>query len=108
MPEKTPPVLEKYDGSTDLDDHFKIFVNAMAFYLDNDPIMCKPFSLSLKGEALEWYNTFPPNTVYCFATVEDLFGKQYASNRVQEFTRAELVNTKQEKEETLKAFMKKV
>ncbi|XP_047147920.1 uncharacterized protein LOC124820299 [Vigna umbellata] len=69
--------------------------------------MCRAFSLSLKEETLEWYNTLPPNTVDCFATVENLFRRQYASNRKQEVTPADLVNTKQEKGETLKAFMKR-
>lgn len=82
MLEKIPPTLEKYDGLTDPDDHLRIFVNAMAFYTDNDLIMCKAFSLSLKGETLAWYNTLPPNLVDCFAIVEDLFGKQYASSQV--------------------------
>ncbi|KOM34501.1 hypothetical protein LR48_Vigan02g065100 [Vigna angularis] len=31
MPEKTPPILEKYDGSTDPDDHLRTFMNAMFF-----------------------------------------------------------------------------
>ncbi|XP_014492626.1 uncharacterized protein LOC106755041 [Vigna radiata var. radiata] len=79
----------------------------MAFYSNSDPVLCRAFSLSLKGEALSWYNALPPNTVDCFATVQTLFGRQYASNRVQELTAAELVNTKQEKGETLKAFMKR-
>ncbi|XP_017438291.1 uncharacterized protein LOC108344346 [Vigna angularis] len=105
--EKNPPVLERYDGSTDPNNHLRIFTNAMAFYTDNDPVICRAFSLSLKDEALEWYNTLPPNTVDCFVTVETLFRRQYASNRKQEITPTEFVNTKQEKGETLKAFMKR-
>ncbi|XP_017410223.2 uncharacterized protein LOC108322592 [Vigna angularis] len=107
MPEKTPPVLDKYDGSADPDNHLRTFGNAMAFYTDSDPIMYRAFSLSLKEEALEWYNTLPPNTVDCFATVENLFRRQYASNRKQEVTPTDLVNTKQEKGETLKTFMQR-
>ncbi|XP_017428934.2 uncharacterized protein LOC108337007 [Vigna angularis] len=107
MPEKNPLVLDKYDGSADPDNHLRIFTNAMAFYTDSDLVICRAFSLSLKDEALEWYNTLPPNTMDCFATVETLFRRQYASNRKQEITPMELVNTKQEKDETLKAFMKR-
>ncbi|XP_017406870.2 uncharacterized protein LOC108320040 [Vigna angularis] len=107
MPERTPPVLDKYDGSADPDNHLRTFCNSMAFYTDSDPIMCRAFSLSLKEEALEWYHTLPPNSVDCFATVEDLFRRQYASNRKQEITPVDLINTKQEKGETLKAFMKR-
>ncbi|XP_017405587.1 uncharacterized protein LOC108319079 [Vigna angularis] len=63
----------------------------MAFYTDNDPIICRAFSLSLKDEALEWYHTLPQNSVDCFATVEALFRKQYATNRRLEMTPAELL-----------------
>ncbi|XP_014524405.1 uncharacterized protein LOC106780622 [Vigna radiata var. radiata] len=107
MPEKNPPVLEKYDGSIDPDDHLRIFTNAMTLYTDSDSFICRAFSLSLKDEALEWYNTLPPNTVDCFATAETLFRRQYASNQKQEITPVKLVNTKQGKDETLKAFMKR-
>ncbi|XP_047162180.1 uncharacterized protein LOC124832100 [Vigna umbellata] len=107
MPEKTPPTFDKYDCSIDPDDHMRAFVNAMAFYSNSDSVLCRAFSLSLRGEAFTWYNTLPPNTLDCFATVQTLFERQYASSRIQEFTSAELVNTKQEKDESPKAFMKR-
>lgn len=40
-----------------------------------------------------------------FATITTIFRKQYVVNRRQEMTPVELVNTKQEKDETLKVFM---
>ncbi|XP_052732417.1 uncharacterized protein LOC128196215 [Vigna angularis] len=107
MLEKAPPTIEKYDGSIDPNDYMRAFINVMAFYNNSDPVLCRVFSLSLRGEALTWYNTLPPNIVDCFATVQTLFERQYASSRIQEFTPAELVNTKQEKDESLKAFMKR-
>ncbi|XP_014503013.1 uncharacterized protein LOC106763326 [Vigna radiata var. radiata] len=79
----------------------------MAFYTDNDSVICRAFSLSLKDEALEWYNILPPSSVDCFATVETPFRRQYASNRKQESTPAKLVNTKEEKGKILKAFLKR-
>ncbi|XP_017438220.1 uncharacterized protein LOC108344267 [Vigna angularis] len=85
----------------------------MAFYTNNDLVMCRAFSLSLKEKALEWYTTLPPNTVDCFATIETLIGdnSQPIGDKLDNFlakiTPKELVNTKQEKDETLKAFMKR-
>ncbi|WVZ15879.1 hypothetical protein V8G54_013445 [Vigna mungo] len=87
MPEKALPIFDKYDGSTDPDDHMRAFVNAMAFYSNSGLVLCRAFSLSLKGEALSWYNTLPPNTVDCFAIVQTLFGRQYASSSVQDSRR---------------------
>lgn len=71
----TPLTFKMYDGTTDPDDHFRSFVNVMAFYLSSDPVMCWAFSLSLKGEALAWNNTLPPNTVDYFTIVQSVFGK---------------------------------
>ncbi|XP_017417141.1 uncharacterized protein LOC108327918 [Vigna angularis] len=107
MPDKPPPALDRYDGSADPDNHLRNFIDAMAFYTDNDPVICRAFSLSLKDEALEWFHTLPRNSVDCFATIETLFRKQYATNRRPEMTAAELVNTKQEKDEILKVFMQR-
>ncbi|XP_047163119.1 uncharacterized protein LOC124832843 [Vigna umbellata] len=107
MSEKPPPTLERYDGSANPDNHLRIFTNAMTFYTNSDPVICRAFSLSLRDEALELYHTLPLDTVDCFATVETLFRKQYASNRKREMTLAELVNTKQGKDETLKAFIQR-
>ncbi|XP_017426238.2 uncharacterized protein LOC108334816 [Vigna angularis] len=107
MPDKPPPTLERYNGSDDPDNHLRNFIDAMAFYTDNDPVICRAFSLSLKGEALEWFHNLPRNSVDCFATIESLFRKQYAANKKPAVTAAELVHTKQEKDETLKAFMQR-
>ncbi|XP_017423480.2 uncharacterized protein LOC108332675 [Vigna angularis] len=107
MPDKPPLALERYDGSADPDNHLRNFIDAMAFYTDNDPVICRAFSLSLKDEALEWFHTLPRNSIDCFTTIDTLFRKQYATNRRPEMITAELVNTKQEKDETLKAFMQR-
>lgn len=63
----TTLVFEKYDGSTDPDEHLHSFVNIMAFYSSSDLVCCRAFSLLLKGEALVWYKNLPPNTVDYFA-----------------------------------------
>lgn len=76
MPKKKmPPMFKKYDKSTDLDEHLRSFVNTMAFYSSSDLVLCRAFSLSLKGEALAWFNTLPPNTVDCFTTIRTLFNR---------------------------------
>ncbi|XP_014506606.1 uncharacterized protein LOC106766390 [Vigna radiata var. radiata] len=111
MPEKPTPNLEKYDGSTDPDNHLRIFTNAMAFYTNNDSVICRAFSLSLRGETLEWYSKLPSNMIDCFATVEILFRRQYASNRRQEMTLAELLYAKppksmEELEENIAEFIR--
>ncbi|KOM41133.1 hypothetical protein LR48_Vigan04g133100 [Vigna angularis] len=53
MPERTFPILERYDGSGDPEKHLRSFVDAMAIYSPSERVWCRVFSLSVKGEALE-------------------------------------------------------
>ncbi|XP_047174910.1 uncharacterized protein LOC124842464 [Vigna umbellata] len=99
------PQFKMYNGTTDPEAHIKTFSNAMAFRTGNDAIWCRAFSLSLEDEALEWFNTLPPNSIENFAGLKQLFIKQFAANSTQDLTVFELVTLKQGKEETLWAFM---
>ncbi|XP_014524463.1 uncharacterized protein LOC106780680 [Vigna radiata var. radiata] len=105
MPDRPPPHVEKFDSTTNPEHHLRNFVDSMAFYTQSDPVKCRAFSLSLRGEALEWYYTLPPNSVDSFRTLTNMFTKQYSTNRYEEVTAAELVNPRQGKDETLRAFM---
>ncbi|XP_014511571.1 uncharacterized protein LOC106770268 [Vigna radiata var. radiata] len=105
MPDRPPPQVEKFDGTTNPDHHLRNFIDFMDFYTQSDLVKCRAFSLSLRGEALEWYYTLPPNSVDSFRTMMGMFKKQYSTNRYEEVTAAELVNLRQGKDETLRAFM---
>ncbi|XP_014491822.1 uncharacterized protein LOC106754327 [Vigna radiata var. radiata] len=105
MPDRPPPHVEKFDGTTNPEYHLRNFVESMAFYTQSDPVKCRAFFLSLRGEALEWYYTLPPNSVDNFRTLTNMFTKQYSTNRHEEVTGAKLVNLRQGKDETLRAFM---
>ncbi|XP_014499530.1 uncharacterized protein LOC106760626 [Vigna radiata var. radiata] len=105
MPNRPPPQIEKFDGTTDPEHHLRSFLDSMAFYSSADPVKCRAFSLSLKGEALEWYYALPPNSIDSFRTFAGLLKRQYVSNRKEATTAAELVNLRQEKDEPLRKFM---
>ncbi|XP_047160394.1 uncharacterized protein LOC124830663 [Vigna umbellata] len=100
-----PPQFKIYDGMMDPEAHIKTFSNTMASRTGNDAIWCRAFSLSLEGEALEWFNSLPPNSIENFVGLQCLFNRQFASNSTQDLTVFELVTLKQGKEETLRAFM---
>ncbi|XP_047149929.1 uncharacterized protein LOC124822015 [Vigna umbellata] len=99
------PQFKMYNGTTHPESHIKTFSNAMAFRTGNDAIWCRAFSLSLEDEALEWFNTLPPNSIENFAGLKQLFIKQFAASSTQDLTVFELMTLKQGKEETLRAFM---
>ncbi|XP_014499586.1 uncharacterized protein LOC106760694 [Vigna radiata var. radiata] len=107
MPNRPPPQIEKFDGTTDPEHHLRNFVDSMAFYSKSDPIKCRAFSLSLKDEALEWYYTLPPNSIDSFHIVTTLFKSQFSANRREKVSAAKLVNLKQGKDEPLRTFMRR-
>ncbi|XP_014503222.1 uncharacterized protein LOC106763565 [Vigna radiata var. radiata] len=107
MPDRPPPQIEKFDGTIDPEHHLRNFVDSMAFYSKSDPVKCTAFSLSLKGEALEWYYTLPPNSIDNFHTVTTLFKRQFSANRRERMSAAELVNLKQGRDEPLRTFMRR-
>lgn len=99
------PTFKMYDGTTDLEALIKAFTNAMAFRTGCDAIWCRAFSLSLKGEALEWFNSLPNNSIENFEVIRCMFKKQFAACNTQDITVVDLMNLRQEKEESLKTFM---
>ncbi|WVY97056.1 hypothetical protein V8G54_029207 [Vigna mungo] len=107
MPDRPLPPIEKFDGTTDPENHLRNFIDSMAFYSNSDPVKCRAFSLSLKDEALEWYYTLPPNSVDNFHTVTTLFRRQFSASRKEGVSAAELVNLKQGRDEPLRTFMRR-
>ncbi|XP_047174666.1 uncharacterized protein LOC124842265 [Vigna umbellata] len=77
----------------------------MAFRTGNDAIWCRAFLLSLEDEALEWFNTLPPNSIENFTGLKQLFIKQFAASSTQDLTVFELMTLKQGKDEALRTFM---
>lgn len=87
-----PPTFKMYDGTTDPEAHIKAFTNAMAFRTGCDAIWCRAFSLSLEGEALEWFNSLPNNSIENFESIERVFKKQFATSNTQDITIVDLMN----------------
>ncbi|XP_052730552.1 uncharacterized protein LOC108324378 [Vigna angularis] len=99
------PQFKMYNGTTDPASHIQTFSNAMAFRTGNDAIWCRAFSLSLEEEALEWFNTLPPNSIENFTGLKQLFIKQFAASSTQDLTVFEFMTLKQGKDEALRSFM---
>jgi len=64
MPERWKmPTFDKYDGTTNQDNHMRVFTHQMMFHVVSDPIWCRVFSTSLTGKALEWFSEQPANNI---------------------------------------------
>lgn len=77
----------------------------MAFRTGCDVIWCRAFSLSLEGEALEWFDSLPHGSIEDFKSLGETFKIQFAACRTEDVTVVDLMNLKQGKDESLKTFM---
>jgi len=66
--------IDKYDGSTDPDEHIAIYTTQISLYTWNDAVMCRVFPTTLKGATLSWFTRLPPLSVDCFDTLVEKFG----------------------------------
>jgi len=99
------PTFDKYDGTTNPDNHLQTFAHQMMFHMVSDAIWCRVFSSSLTGEALEWFSKLPPNNIDCFATLKARFNTQFAPLRPTTLMPAALVNVHQEDDESLRSYL---
>jgi len=99
------PTFEKYNGTTNPDNHMLVFTHQMMFHVVSDPIWCRVFSTSLTGEALEWFSKLPANSIDSFATLKARFSMQFAPLRPTILTVDNLVNIRQEDGESLRSYL---
>jgi len=96
---------DRYDGTTDPDEHMDAYTTHMSLYTTDDAVLCRVFPTSLKGGALSWFTKLPQNLVDCFETLVAKFDVQCATSRPHHLTSISLVNIHQEKGEFLRKFI---
>ena len=101
---KKPLNLERYDGTTNPDEHLDAFVTQENLYNNDDLIPCV-FPTSLKGAALTWYSGLPPRSIDSFDIIVKYFCEQYVTNRSHRMTSTALVSLGQVDDKSLKKFM---
>ncbi|XP_068504393.1 uncharacterized protein [Phaseolus vulgaris] len=92
--------MDKYDV-----EHIAVYTTQISLYTWNDAIMCRVFPTTLKAATLSWFTRLPPLCIYCFDTLVKKFGAQFATSRPHHLTSIALVNIRQERIESLRAFM---
>jgi len=102
---RSNPVPDRYDDSTDLDEHIDGYVFQLTLFTTDGHIYYKVFPTSLKGAALSWFTRLPLGSIDSFATLKDKFLAYFATSKPHQMTSVALVNIRQEKGESLKAFM---
>ncbi|XP_020221042.1 uncharacterized protein LOC109803778 [Cajanus cajan] len=97
--------IDKYDGTTDPDEHLDVFLTQVTLSTTDDATLCRIFPTSLKGRALSWFTRLPPNSIDSFNTLSSQFTIQFATSRPHSLTSLSLVSLRQDKKESLRTFM---
>ena len=71
------PAFTTLDGSADPYDHMLHYNQAMILNADNDHLLCKVFSASLRGPALAWFHKLPRNSINSFHELWAAFVSHY-------------------------------
>jgi len=72
---------DRYDGSTNPDEHIDAYTTHMSLYTLDDAVLCRVFPTSLKGAALNWFTKLSPNSIDSFATLVAKFETQFVTSR---------------------------
>nr|KYP71811.1 hypothetical protein KK1_011084 [Cajanus cajan] len=108
LPRRWKPLhLDRYDGTTDPDEHIDLYTTQVNLYTNNDAILCRVFPTSLKGAALNWYTQLPAESIDSFNTLVRRFTVQYATSRPHLVTLAALASLRQGDDEPLRTFMER-
>ncbi|XP_020230719.1 uncharacterized protein LOC109811380 [Cajanus cajan] len=97
--------IDKYDGTTDPDEHLDVFLTQVTLSTKDDAALCWIFPTSLKGRALSWFTRFPSNSIDSFNTLSSQFTIQFATSRPHNLTSLSLISLRQDKKESLRTFM---
>uniref|UniRef100_A0A151UFJ5 Retrotransposon gag domain-containing protein n=1 Tax=Cajanus cajan TaxID=3821 RepID=A0A151UFJ5_CAJCA len=102
-----PLHLDRYDNTTDPDEHIDLYTTQVNLYTNNDAILCRVFPTSLKGVALNWYTQLSAESIDNFHTLVRQFTAQYATSRPHHVTSAALASLCQGDDESMRAFMER-
>ena len=97
--------FEYYTGVTDHAQHLRAYQVNIAVHSNDDHLMCKVFSSSLKGMALDWLYFFLSRSLRSFREVNAAFFNKYASRQKFKKNNNHLLTIKMKSGKTLKCYI---
>ncbi|KAL2533023.1 Integrase catalytic domain-containing protein [Abeliophyllum distichum] len=73
LPLKFKGPTDDFDGTTGPIDHILIFQDRARLHSWPDAIACRLFPMTLRKEAIEWFNTLPPWSISSFSDFKNKF-----------------------------------
>ncbi|KAF3485524.1 hypothetical protein F2Q69_00052345 [Brassica cretica] len=110
MPRKFSfPSIKAYNGTADPDDHVAKYRQRMLDVAlpkgSREATMCKGFSSTMTGPALQWYINLPSRFIASIAVLSDKFVEQFASSRDLEKTSDSLYEILQNRAEPPRGYI---
>ncbi|RWW56160.1 hypothetical protein BHE74_00037144 [Ensete ventricosum] len=99
------PMLEAYDGSSDITKHVAVFHAQMILYDTSDAIMCRAFPTTLRGIARGWYSRLRPSFIHSFNQLTREFEGNFFSSVRPKPTVASLLGMRQKEEEHIGQYL---
>ncbi|RDY06984.1 hypothetical protein CR513_08954, partial [Mucuna pruriens] len=85
--------------------HLQAFQTQMYTSGGDDRLSCKLFPRTIRGVAMHWLATLPPQSIRTFSNLATSFASQFAANKTKCLEVADLFDIKQSKGETLKNYL---
>ncbi|GAU19534.1 hypothetical protein TSUD_303470 [Trifolium subterraneum] len=102
-----PPTLDKYDGTTDPDEHVQSVETALDYRNLRGSIKCKLFPLSLIRGASTWWRNLPPGSIDSWEELCRMFTAHFTTSRRHPKTVASLKAIVQGPEESLRNYIER-
>ncbi|GAU40449.1 hypothetical protein TSUD_397690 [Trifolium subterraneum] len=102
-----PPTLDKYDGTTDPDEHVQSVETALDYRNLRGSIKCKLFPLSLVRGASTWWRNLPPGSIDSWEELCRTFTAHFTTSRRHPKTVASLKAIVQAPEESLRNYIER-
>ena len=101
------PQIEAFDGMKDPVDHLNTYKNQMELHGYQDPVLCRAFSITLKGPTLAWFNRLPPSSVSSFRELSIAFVSHFIGVRTYRKPSYHLLSIKQSPQESLRSYVQR-
>ncbi|GAU45101.1 hypothetical protein TSUD_183080 [Trifolium subterraneum] len=102
-----PPSLDKYDGTTDPDEHIQTIETALGYRNLRGSIKCKLFPLSLVRGASTWWRSLPQGSIDSWDELCRLFKAHFTTSKRHPKMVANLKAIVQEPEEPLRSYIER-
>ncbi|XP_022030791.1 uncharacterized protein LOC110931717 [Helianthus annuus] len=99
------PIMGKYDGTSDPDDHINLYRSAGEVALWPMPLWCNMFVQSLVGSARVWWDSLPVGAIDSFEELVTKFLQQFSQQRRHTKDRNEVLHIHRRDNETVENFL---